>query len=74
MTAGSIAILRSRRCHRSETALGAAQDRGPSADSHAVPARAAPLRVAPAATRCRAVRSYGPRLHVPHRRHRGRHR
>ena len=77
MTAGSIAILRSRRRHRSETAVRAAGDRGPSgpsADSHAVPARAAPLRAAPAETRCRAVRSYGPRPHGSYGRHRGRHR
>eukprot|EP00966_Prymnesium_polylepis_P192082 4451225-Prymnesium_polylepis.1 len=31
-----------------------ARDRGPSADAHALPARAAPLRVASAETRCRA--------------------
>ena len=74
MTAGSIAILRSRRRHASETVESVARDRGPSADSHAVPARAAPLRAAPAETRCRAVRSYGPRPHGPCGRHRGRHR
>ena len=74
MTTGSIAILRSRRRHRPETVERVARGRGPSADSHAVPARAAPLRAAPAETRCRAVRSYGPRPHVPHRRRRGRHR
>ena len=74
ITAGSVTILRSRRRHRSETAERAARDRGPSADSHAEPARAAPLRAVPAETRCRAVRSYGPRPHVPHRRRRGRHR
>ena len=47
MTAGSIAILRSRRRHRSETVESVARDRGPSADSHAVSARAAPLRATP---------------------------
>ena len=47
MTAGSIAILRSRRRHASETVESVARDRGPSADSHAVPARAAPLRATP---------------------------
>ena len=74
LTAGSIAILRSRRRHASETVECVARDRGPSADSHALPARAAPLRAAPAETRCRAVRPYGPRPLVPYRRHRGRHR
>ena len=76
MTAGSIAILRSRRRHASETVECVARGRGPSADSHAVPARAAPLRAAPAETRCRAVRPYGPRPHgpQPHRRRCGRHR
>ena len=47
MTSKSIAILRSRRPHASETAVRAARDRGPSADSHAVPARAAQLRATP---------------------------
>ena len=51
MTAGSIAILRSRRRYASETAERAAQDRGPSGDSHAVPARAAPLPPRPDAER-----------------------
>ena len=74
MTAGSIAILRSRRRHASETVECVARGRGPSADSHAVPARAAPLRAAPAETRCRAVRSYGPRPHGSYGRNRGRHR
>ena len=38
MTAGSIAILRSRRRHASETVESVARDCGPSADSHAMPA------------------------------------
>ena len=54
----SIDILRSRRRHASETVESVARDRGPSADSHAEPARAAPLRAVPAETRRRAVRSY----------------
>ena len=77
MTAGSIAILRSRRPHASETVERVARGRGPSGDSHAVPARAAPLRATlrgSAETRCRAVRSYGPRPHGSYGRHRGRHR
>jgi hypothetical protein len=74
MTAGSIAILRSRRRHASETVESVARDRGPSADSHTVPARAAPLRSRTDRDRCRAVRSYGPRPHGSYGRHRGRHR
>ena len=74
MMSKSIDILRSRRPHAFETVESVARDRGPSADSHAVPARAAPLRAAPAETRCRAVHPYGPRPHGPHRRRCGRHR